>query len=105
MRAHTFHILHALRDGPLDGQGIIRRADQDSLGRVRLSAGTLYGALERLSDDGKIIAGDHTFDGGRPRREYALSDYGRRVLEDEATHHMEPPPSHRLRLPGRRRRG
>lgn len=98
LRAPAFYVLAALEDGPLDGHGIVRRADQLSGGRVRLSAGTLYGALERLVSSGKVTAGEYHFEHARPQREYRLTDFGRAVLHAQATRHRARP---RLR----RRRG
>jgi hypothetical protein len=46
----TYFVLASLIDGPLHGYGIIKRATEISDERVRLTAGTLYGALERLLD-------------------------------------------------------
>ncbi len=87
MRAPAFYALAALEDGPLEGADILRRADELSGGHVRMSAGTLYGALERLVESGKVYAGDYRFEHSRPRREYRLTEYGRAVLAAEARHH------------------
>lgn len=102
MRAPAYYTLAALADGPLEGADILRRVDALSGGRVRMSAGTLYGALERLVESGKVHAGDYRFEQSRPRREYRLTDFGRAVLAAEARHHRprarERPPKDR---PGR----
>ena len=49
-----------------------------------LSAGTLYGALERLSDQGLIRPVDDLRVGGRRRRVYELTEDGRAQLVEEA---------------------
>ena len=45
LRESTYFILAALLDGPRHGYAIVKEVEQLSGGRVRLSAGTLYGAL------------------------------------------------------------
>ena len=59
----------------------MQQAEALSGGRVRLAAGTLYGALNSLSDRGWIRAlpGE---DGSR-RKEYCLTEKGRLVLRGE----------------------
>lgn len=51
------YILASLARGECHGYGIARDAEELSDGRVRLAAGTLYGALNRLSDDGRRARG------------------------------------------------
>ena len=50
----ALYILASLARGECHGYGIARDAEELSGGRVRLSAGTLYGALNRLADDGLV---------------------------------------------------
>jgi DNA-binding PadR family transcriptional regulator len=52
-------------------------------GRIRLSTGTLYGALGRLLDQGWIERLDNAEPTGRPRKDYALTNTGRRILTAE----------------------
>ena len=59
----SYFILAALLDGPLHGYGIIKKTAKLSDGRVRLAAGTLYGALDRLAEQGLVLA-DHQDRGG-----------------------------------------
>ena len=54
MQEATFLILTALADGSQHGYGIIAEVQEISGGRVRLRAGTLYTALDRLRADGLI---------------------------------------------------
>ena len=54
MREPTFLILSALADGPKHGYAIIQDAVDQSEGRVRLQAGTLYAALDRLASEGLV---------------------------------------------------
>ena len=84
MREPTFHLLAAMLDGPLHGYGIIKRAHSLSAGRVRLAAGTLYAALDRLRDAGLVEVDREEVVDGRARRSYRLTDAGRRALHVEA---------------------
>ncbi|PSK66605.1 hypothetical protein B0E53_01405 [Micromonospora sp. MH33] len=82
MQEPTFFILTALvRATPLHGYGIIQAVDRLSDGRVKLKAGTLYAALDRLSTEGLIAVDREEAVGGRLRRYYVLSDDGRAALE------------------------
>ena len=84
MREPTYYILAALLDGPLHGYGIMKRAEQLSQGRVRLAAGTLYAALDRLTDATLIDADRSEIVQGRARRYYRLTDHGQQALHAEA---------------------
>lgn len=84
MRAPTYFTLAALLDGPLHGYGIIKRAEQLSDGAVRMTAGTLYGALDRLSREGLVVEDGQEIVAGRARRYYRLTDEGHAALEAEA---------------------
>jgi DNA-binding PadR family transcriptional regulator len=80
----TFLILAALAAAPLHGYGVIQEVAQLSAGRVTLRPGTLYGALDRLVDQGLVAADREEVVDGRLRRYYRLSDEGAAVLEAEA---------------------
>lgn len=84
MREPSYFILAALLDGPRHGYGIIQDADALSDRRVRLTAGTLYGALERLSAEGLVEPDREEVVNGRRRRYYRLTDPGRQALAAEA---------------------
>lgn len=84
MREPTFHVLAAMLDGPLHGYGIIRRAHELTDGRVRLAAGTLYTALDRLRDTGLVDIDCEEIVDGRARRYYRLTGAGREALRTEA---------------------
>ncbi|HEX4215073.1 MAG TPA: helix-turn-helix transcriptional regulator [Candidatus Dormibacteraeota bacterium] len=84
MREPTYYTLAALLDGPLHGYGIIRRAAELSDGQVRITAGTLYAALDRLSEMGWVEADGEEVVDGRLRRYYRLSGAGREALRAEA---------------------
>lgn len=83
MREPTFHILTALADRPRYGYDIIQEVSTLSDGRVRLQAGTLYAALDRLGDEGLIHTDREEVVKGRLRRYYRLSDSGRGALAAE----------------------
>ena len=74
----VYYILLSLTE-PLHGYGIMQKAEQLSSGRVRLAAGTLYGALNTLLEKGWIAAGPQE---GRQKR-YQLTPQGRGALLGE----------------------
>jgi DNA-binding PadR family transcriptional regulator len=80
----TFLILTALATGPLHGYGVILEVAGLSAGRVQLRPGTLYGALDRLLDQGLVVADREEVVEGRLRRYYRLTNDGAGVLEAEA---------------------
>jgi PadR family transcriptional regulator, regulatory protein PadR len=84
LREPTFFILTALAEGPLHGYGILGAVEEMSSGRVRLRAGTLYGALARLEGDGYVELDREESEGGPPRRYYRLTAPGRALLAAEA---------------------
>jgi DNA-binding PadR family transcriptional regulator len=80
----VYYTLAALMDGPLHGYGIIKRAHDLSDGRMRLAAGTLYAALDRLRDAGLVELDREEIVDGRTRRSYRLTGAGREALRAEA---------------------
>jgi DNA-binding PadR family transcriptional regulator len=86
MREPTFLILSALADGPKHGYAIIADAAEQSEGRVRLQAGTLYAALDRLASEGLVETTGEEVVGGRRRRYVGLTHDGRAELQREAEH-------------------
>ena len=74
----TYYILLSLYK-PLHGYGIMQRAAELSGGRVRLAAGTLYGALNALVEKGWIALLPVE---GR-KKEYQLTPRGLQVLKKE----------------------
>jgi DNA-binding PadR family transcriptional regulator len=84
MREPTYFVLAALLDGPLHGYAIIKRAEEMSDGRVRLATGTLYTALDRLTDEGYVRLVSEETVAGRIRRSYGLTDDGAAALRAEA---------------------
>jgi DNA-binding PadR family transcriptional regulator len=84
LRPASYFVLASLLDGPLHGYAIAARAEQLSEGEVRLTAGTLYGALERMAGQGLVQVDREETVEGRLRRYYRLSDQGRDAVVREA---------------------
>ena len=80
----TFLILAALAEQPMHGYGVIQEVMALSDGRVTLRPGTLYGALDRLVEQGLAEADREEIVDGRLRRYYRLTDAGASLLEAEA---------------------
>jgi DNA-binding PadR family transcriptional regulator len=66
---------------PLHGYGIMQKVESMSCGRVRLAAGTLYGAIGSMAERGWIqaVPGEKS---GR-KKEYAITERGKSVVENE----------------------
>jgi DNA-binding PadR family transcriptional regulator len=79
----TLLLLTALADEPRHGYGLIGEVDAISRGRVRMRTGTLYGALERLLQQGLIRVEREEIVDGRARKVYALTGEGRSTLAAE----------------------
>ncbi len=84
MQEATFLILTALAGGTQHGYGIITDVERISEQRVRLRAGTLYTALERLRADGLVEVECEEIVDGRLRRYYRLTAAGQERLTAEA---------------------
>jgi DNA-binding PadR family transcriptional regulator len=84
MQEATFLILTALAAGSQHGYGIITDVQEISCGRVRLRAGTLYTALERLRTDELITVDREEIVENRLRRYYRLTPKGSGLLAAEA---------------------
>ncbi len=78
----TYYILLSLVR-PRHGYGIMQQTESLSGGRVRLAAGTLYGALTSLCEKGWIV--QLPVDDGSRRKEYKLTERGLAVLEAEVS--------------------
>jgi DNA-binding PadR family transcriptional regulator len=84
LREPSFLILTALAAGPQHGYGIMTDVSQISGGRVRLRAGTLYAALNRLAVEGLVEFDQEEIVDGRLRRYYRLTPPGAQRLAAEA---------------------
>ncbi|MFF5227723.1 PadR family transcriptional regulator [Dactylosporangium sp. NPDC000521] len=83
LREPTFLILTALARAPMHGYGLITEVAELSGGRVELRPGTLYGALDRLADDGLVELDHEEVVDGRARKYYRLTDAGDAALRAE----------------------
>jgi DNA-binding PadR family transcriptional regulator len=84
MQEATFLILTSLASGSQHGYGIITDVTELSSGRVRLRAGTLYTALDRLRADKLIELDREEVVDSRLRRYYRLTPAGKDRLGAEA---------------------
>ncbi|MFF0221781.1 PadR family transcriptional regulator [Streptomyces sp. NPDC004629] len=84
LREPTLLILTALADAPRHGYGLMQEVEKISQGRVRLRAGTLYGALDRLLKEELVRVEKEEIVDSRMRRTYALTAKGTERLAAEA---------------------
>lgn len=75
-------LLLSLAEQVRHGYSILKDVERMSGGRVKLSTGTLYGALHRLLDEAWIERVDED-ESPRDRRAYRLTPRGRRNLQME----------------------
>ncbi len=75
-------ILMSLADQPQHGYALMKDMEELSGGRVRVSTGTLYGALRRLLDEGWIERYEQE-DTSREKQSYRLTRAGLRALRTE----------------------
>jgi DNA-binding PadR family transcriptional regulator len=78
----VFLILSSLAAEPRHGYAILQDVELMTAGRVRLSTGTLYGALRRLLDARSIRRFEEP-NPSRDRQAYELTARGREVLAAE----------------------
>jgi DNA-binding PadR family transcriptional regulator len=75
-------ILLSLADQPRHGYALLKDMEALSGGRVRMSTGTLFGALRRLLEDGWIERFEQE-DTSRQKQAYRLTAAGRKQLQLE----------------------
>jgi len=75
-------ILLSLADQPRHGYGLMKNIEELSGGRVRVSTGTLYGALRRLLED-TWIERHVQVDTSREKQAYRLTRAGLKALRTE----------------------
>jgi DNA-binding PadR family transcriptional regulator len=78
----VFLILSSLAAEPRHGYAILQDVESLTGGRVRLSTGTLYGALRRLLEEG-LIRRFREAQPSRDRQAYELTAGGRQALAAE----------------------
>lgn len=76
----VYYVLLSLFE-PNHGYGIMQKIEEMSGGRVKLGAGTLYGALNTLCTK-KWIKPLNEFAGGR-KKEYVITEFGKQAVYDE----------------------
>ena len=74
----VYYILIALYE-PRHGYGIMQVTEEMSGGRVKLGAGTIYGALKNLQEKQWIIA----LDGEGRKKEYHITALGKEIVVAE----------------------
>lgn len=74
---YTLLTLHV----PLHGYGIMQETERMSNGRLKLSAGTLYGVLSNMLEKGwiKALPGEEE----SRRKEYQITEQGKSVVRSE----------------------
>ena len=105
LREPTFLILAALAPQPLHGYAIIGEVADLSGGRLALRPGTLYGALDRLADEGLLKSDREEVGDGRMRRYYRLTDAGAALLSGKLARLQDNADAARQRLSRRRALG
>ena len=82
----SFLVLMVLADRDSHGYGIIKEVERRTDGSTRPGTGTLYTALQRLTDDGLIQEAEQRPDIGDDsrRRYYSLTALGRQTAQLEA---------------------
>jgi DNA-binding PadR family transcriptional regulator len=88
LRPATLHILLALASGDAHGYAIMHDVSARTDGRIRLSPGTLYGAIKRVLEAGLVTElGRRSVLPGEDerRRYYRLTRLGRSVVQAEVS--------------------
>lgn len=79
----SLSVLLALGDGPLHGYAILKTVEQESEGKTRPGAGSLYAALDRMVADALIEESGPAPDEDQRRRYFGLTPLGRQVVRAE----------------------
>ena len=83
----TFQLLVSLMKAPMHGYGLARDVEERTSGRVRLTAGTLYAGLQRMTRDGLIEESeappDQAAEASTRWRFYSVTALGKRALAAE----------------------
>ena len=91
----VYYILLSLLQ-PLHGYGIMQNVERLSGGRLKLAAGTLYGAISTMLEKGWITALDNGADSRK--KEYVITETGREILRAEYARLKEPVDNGRMAL-------
>jgi DNA-binding PadR family transcriptional regulator len=82
----VFHILLALSTQERHGYGIMKQAESDSQGKVKMGPGTLYGSIGRMIEAGLIRESDKKIDpemDDERRIYYKVTGLGKEALAAE----------------------
>src|SRR5690242_18769828 len=80
------HILLALGSGDLHGYAIMQKVSRDTGGQIRLGAGTLYGAIKRLTAARLIAVAPQRNTTDQRRVCYRILAAGRKAVREELEH-------------------
>lgn len=81
-----FYILLSLATKEKHGYDIMKQVESDSQGKIKLGAGTLYGAIKRLLEEKLIIEIDSPH---ARRKYYQLTEKGRGIFLNELQRYNE----------------
>ena len=87
LSTQALHILLALAERDQHGYGLMQDIAEQTGGKLRLGAGTLYGAIKRLLGEGLIVEVRQTHDSRR--RYYHLTALGRKTAQAEVKRMIE----------------
>jgi DNA-binding PadR family transcriptional regulator len=76
----VYYILISLHE-PLHGYGIMQNVERMSKNRMKLAAGTLYGALNTLIEKQWIILLEQ--EAASRKKEYLITELGKEILRNE----------------------
>ena len=88
----VLHILLALSTEERHGYGIMKQAEQESHGKVKMGPGTLYGSIGRMMEAGLIRESDKRVDPAMDderRIYYTLTALGQKALSAELDRYRE----------------
>ena len=88
----VLHILLALSTGERHGYGIMKQAESESHGKVKMGPGTLYGSLGRMMEAGLIRESDKKVDpelDDERRVYYKITALGQAALAAELERYRE----------------
>ena len=91
LKPNWFHILLTLADGDRHGYAVMQEVAERTDGKIRLWPATLYGSIRRMEEDQLLepIEYDDPDESDDERRQYyAITRFGRRVLDAEV-HRLE----------------
>ena len=83
----VFHILVSLADRDQHGYAVMMDVAARTNGSIRMSAGTLYGSIQRILEQGLIeeVRNRRALGEDERRRYYRITEFGRRVVAAEAS--------------------